>query len=140
MSRIGSYQVFKKGNVVTKKNMPLSKYLNELIIYSKKLSYTPKLISKDDNKRQITISYECCEPLTKLSKKEQQKYYPDLKKLYYKFKKDTGYYHDDFASKNLIVNKKTGKITLIDFGLIVTNKKDRNMKRQGSLLKDLGLL
>ena len=120
--------------------MPLSKYLNELIIYSKKLSYTPKLISKDDNKRQITISYECCEPLTKLSKKEQQKYYPDLKKLYYKFKKDTGYYHDDFASKNLIVNKKTGKITLIDFGLIVTNKKDRNMKRQGSLLKDLGLL
>jgi tRNA A-37 threonylcarbamoyl transferase component Bud32 len=140
MSRIGSYQVFKKGNVVTKKNIPLSKYLNELIIYSKKLSYTPKLISKDDNKRQITISYECCEPLTKLSKKEQQKYYPDLKKLYYKFKKDTGYYHDDFASKNLIVNKKTGKITLIDFGLIVTNKKDRNMKRQGSLLKDLGLL
>ena len=140
MSRIGSYQVFKKGNVVTKKNMSLSKYLNELIIYSKKLSYTPKLISKDDNKRQITISYECCEPLTKLSKKEQQKYYPDLKKLYYKFKKDTGYYHDDFASKNLIVNKKTGKITLIDFGLIVTNKKDRNMKRQGSLLKDLGLL
>ena len=140
MSRIGSYQVFKKGNVVKKKNMPLSKYLNELIIYSKKLSYTPKLISKDDNKRQITISYECCEPLTKLSKKEQQKYYPDLKKLYYKFKKDTGYYHDDFASKNLIVNKKTGKITLIDFGLIVTNKKDRNMKRQGSLLKDLGLL
>ena len=90
-----------------------------MMVYKKRLSYTPKLISHNDKKNEITISYECCVPFTKIPKREKEFYYPQIKKLFYRFKKDTGYYHGDFAPKNIMVNPETKKVKLIDFSALV---------------------
>ena len=117
--------ITKKDNVITKKKLGKKRYENELMVYRKRLSYTPKLISADDKNRVIKISYECCKTLTQIPMKDRVKYYPKIKELYNRFKKDTGYYHDDLQPRNIIVNEKTGKITLIDFAQIVKTKKER---------------
>ena len=110
--------VVKVGGRVTKKVATQNYYDNEMMVYKKRLSYTPKLISHNDKKNEITISYECCVPFTKIPKREKEFYYPQIKKLFYRFKKDTGYYHGDFAPKNIMVNPETKKVKLIDFGIL----------------------
>lgn len=130
----------KKDKVVTKKFRSKKQYENELLVYKKKLSYTPKLISYDDKNRVIKISYECCKTLSQIPVKDRVKYYPKLKELYNRFKKDTGYYHNDFWSRNIVVNEKTGKITIIDFGNIVKTKKERQVpKARTDFLKRIGI-
>ena len=130
--------VTKKDNVITKKFRSKKQFENELLVYKKRLSYTPKLISHDDKNRVIKISYECCKRLSQLPKKDKVKYYPKLKELYNRFKKDTGYYHNDLANNNVIVNEKTGKIILIDFSNIVKTKSELS-KGQLTYLKTIGI-
>ena len=90
-------------------------YNKELNIYKKRLSYIPKLISYDDDKREIVISKECCETFSQFPVGERSRYYPKIKQLYYRFKKDTGFYLYDFSTKNIIIDKKNNQLKLIDF-------------------------
>ena len=124
-----SATITKKDTVVSKKFRSKKQYDNELMVYKKNLSYTPKLISSDDKNRVIKISYECCKTLTKIPMKDRDKYYPKIKELYNRFKRDTGYYHNDLWSLNVIVNEKTGKIIFIDFAQIVKTKNERTKKK-----------
>ncbi len=59
----------------------------------------------------------------KLPKKEREEYYPKIKSLFYRFKRDTGFYHGDIAMTNILVNPKTKKITLVDFSHLTKDKK-----------------
>lgn len=113
--------VFKSGDTITKK-LGIKSYDNELLVYKKKLSYTPKLLKNDDKKRTIKITYECCMKFSKLPKKERELYYPKIKKLFYRFKRDTGFYHGDLAMTNVLVNPKSKKITFVDFTHLTKNK------------------
>lgn len=115
--------VKKQGKIITKKLGPKG-YKNEMLVYSKKLSYTPTLISHNPKTHTIKISVECCKTLSRIPVKDREQYYPQIKKLFHQFKRDTGYYHNDLAPANIIVNEKTGKITLIDFEELSKNKKD----------------
>lgn len=138
--------VVKTGDNVKKTKLSKNSYDNEMMVYKKRLSYTPKLISHNSEKKEITISYACCVPLSKISKREKEFYYPQIKKLFYRFKKDTGYYHGDFAPKNIMVNPETKKIKLIDFSVLQKDfdnvvKMARN-RRYGNenLIRDVGVL
>lgn len=138
MIKGGNADVSKKGNIVTKKKLGKKSYENELMVYKKKLSYTPKLISADDKNRVIKISYECCKTLNKIPKQDRDKYYPKIKELYNRFKRDTGYYLNDLYGGNIIVNEKTGKIILIDFSNLVKTKQERS-QRVAPFLKLIGI-
>ena len=139
----GDGKVVKTDNKI-KKTMGQKGYDNEIMVYKKRLSYTPKLISSDDNKNEIIISYECCIPFTKIPKREKEFYYPQIKKLFYRFKRDTGFYHGDFAPKNIIVNTKTKKVKLIDFEKLIKDfddvkKERRRFSHIDNLLNDAGI-
>ena len=138
MIKGGNADVSKKGNIVTKKKLGKKSYENELMVYRKRLSYTPKLISADDKNRVIKISYECCKTLNKIPKQDRDKYYPKIKELYNRFKRDTGYYLNDLFGGNIIVNEKTGKIILIDFSNLVKTKQERS-QRVAPFLKLIGI-
>tara|TARA_Y100001972_G_C7501950_1_gene254009 strand:+ start:64 stop:498 length:435 start_codon:yes stop_codon:yes gene_type:complete len=137
--------VRKSGKIITKK-LGKKGYKNEMMVYSKNLSYTPRLISHNDKSNTIKISLECCKTLSRIPVKDRKKYYPQIKKLFNQFKKDTGFYHKDFAPKNIIVDEKRGKITLIDFEELSKDKKDvieHNKKVRPSLfrfLNDAGII
>ena len=124
LKAIGSAGVSKSKNIVTKNMRTLKSFNNELLVYSLYLPYTPKLISSDEKNLKIKISYVCCKALSQFPVKERVKYYPAIKKLYNRLHKDTGYYHNDFHEKNVIVNEKTGKIYLIDFSSLKKDKAD----------------
>lgn len=135
-----SATITKKDKVVSKKFRSKKQYDNELMVYRKRLSYTPKLISADDKNRVIKISYECCKTLGQIPMKDRDKYYPKIKELYNRFKRDTGYYHNDLWSLNVIVNEKTGKIIFIDFANIVKTKNERTKKKAiVNFLKQIGI-
>jgi len=115
--------VKKSGKIITKKLGP-KRYKNEMLVYSKKLSYTPTLISHNPKTHTIKISLECCKTLGRIPVKDRKKYYPQIKKLFNQFKKDTGFYHKDLAPSNIIVDEKRGKITFIDFEELSKDKKE----------------
>ena len=136
--------VEKTGDRVKKTGSSQKVFDNEMLVYKKRLSYTPKLISHDHEKRDFVISYECCIPLTKVPKREREFYYPQIKKLFYRLKKDTGFYHADFAPKNIIVNTKTKKVKLIDFGMLAkdfeeVSKVRRSRNEINNLLNEVGI-
>jgi hypothetical protein len=81
------------------------------------------LISSDDKKRILVLDRACCVPLSKIPLKDRHKYYPRIKKLFYKFHKDTGFYLHDFNTNNILINEKTNSIKLIDFETIGKNFK-----------------
>tara|TARA_Y100001973_G_C5203934_1_gene339947 strand:- start:1648 stop:2085 length:438 start_codon:yes stop_codon:yes gene_type:complete len=115
--------VKKQGKIITKK-LGAKGYKNEMMVYSKKLPYTPTLISHNPKTKEIKIALECCKTFKQIPKKDKPKYYPQIKKTFNQFKRDTGFYHKDLAPSNIIVNEKTGKITLIDFEKLATTKKE----------------
>ena len=78
------------------------------------------------------ISYVCCKRWGELSKEQKEKYKDQLKKLFFRFKKDTGYYHGDFAPKNIMVDTEKDKIYLIDFARLMETK-DELIHNQGGL-------
>lgn len=123
MGKLGSDDVHKQGKIIIKKLGPKG-YHNEMIVYSKKLSYTPTLISHNPKTHTIKISLECCKTLKDIRVKDRKQYYPQIRKLFRQLKKDTGYYHKDLAPPNIIVNEKTGKVIFIDFADLIKKKKD----------------
>lgn len=131
----GSAGVSKSKNVVTKKLRTRKSFDNELSIYKQGLPYTPKLISSNEDDLTIKISYECCKALIQLPLDERDKYYPAVKKLFNRLYKDTGFYHNDFSAKNIIVNEKTGKLYLIDFSSLKTDKDDLSLETRTFLKK-----
>ena len=116
-------------------------YNNEKMIYLKNLSYIPKLIDYDDDKKEITMNYECCMSMEKLSPKERSRYSGKIKHLYFKFKKDTGKYLYDIVPKNLILNEDTGKIFIIDFEFIGKKRlKKHSQKGVDKYLKEISVI
>jgi len=131
----GSAGVSKLKNVITKNMRTRKSFDNEMLVYSLYLPYTPKLISSDEKNLSIKISYECCKALIFLPIEEREKYYPAVKKLYDRLRKDTGMYHNDFSARNVIVNQKTGKLFLIDFSSLRKNKEDLSQETLNFLKK-----
>ena len=79
-------------------------YNRELLIYKMKLPYVARMISHNDDKREIVLNKECCISLARLPISEREKYYKKAKELFFKFKKDTGLYMYDYHPGNIILN------------------------------------
>lgn len=111
-------------NVIVKKNKIIKvyedfaekRYLNELNVYlyakKKKLSYIPKLLSYDKDKHKLVIE-NVGKPLTQY-RKDLDYFLPKIKRVYNNLIKN-GIYHNDLRLKNILFNKKSDKIYLIDF-------------------------
>jgi len=129
--KITKKRVYKK----FKSDLPYNK---ELTIYKMKLPYVAEMISYDDNKKLIVINNECCMNLAKVPFKDKPKYYKQAKDLYFKFKKDTGFYLYDYRPQNMIVNDKTGVVKLIDFEYY--GKQKNIWKSNINFLKKIGVV
>jgi len=96
------------------------RFENELKIYllakKKKLSYIPKLISYNRNKRQLVIKNVGIDLKSYLSKRNVtlEDFLPKINKVYTDLVSN-GVYHNDLRTKNILYNAKTDKIYLIDF-------------------------
>jgi tRNA A-37 threonylcarbamoyl transferase component Bud32 len=96
------------------------RFENELKIYllakKKKLSYIPKLISYNRNKRQLVIKNVGEDLKSYLPKRNVtlEDFLPKINKVYTDLVSN-GVYHNDLRTKNILYNKKEDKIYLIDF-------------------------
>ena len=96
------------------------RFENELKIYliakKKKLSYIPKLISYNRNKRQLVIKNVGEDLKSYLPKRNVtlEDFLPKINKVYSDLVSN-GIYHNDLRTKNILYNAKTDKIYLIDF-------------------------
>ncbi len=111
-------------NVTVKKNKIIKiyddfaekRFLNELNIYlysqEKKLSFIPKLLDFDIDKKKLVVE-NVGKPLTHY-KKDLEFFLPKIKNVYNKLIKN-GIYHNDLRLKNILYNEKLNKIYLIDF-------------------------
>ena len=97
------------------------RFNNELDIYlfanENKLSYIPKLISYDREKRNLVIKNvgtDLQKYLSKHKKKSLKDFLPGIKKIYDDFISHK-IYHNDLRKKNVLYNKKNNKLYLIDF-------------------------
>jgi len=96
------------------------RFENELKIYllakKKKLSYIPKLISYNRNKRQLVIKNVGIDLKSYLPKRNVtlEDFLPKINKVYTDLVSN-GVYHNDLRTKNILYNAKTDKIYLIDF-------------------------
>ena len=100
-------------------------FARELGIYQKNLPYVPRLISHDRKARTLTVErvgtplgtvwdsgVPFIGPLFRSA--SQWKQNGSIRRLYKKFRKDTGLYHNDIAYKNVLRDEK-GRLYLIDF-------------------------
>lgn len=115
-------------------------YQRELLIYKMKLPYVAKLISNDDNKREIILNKECCITLNRLPLSERKKYYKKAKDLFFKFKKDTGLYMYDYHPGNIILNTNNNKLKLIDFEFIGNEEKTHYREGIQNFLVKIGVI
>ena len=121
------------------------RYEKELMIYKMNLPYVPKLISHNDKNMILMIRRKCCKNFSDIPHQHRKKYYPALRELYHNFKRDTGYYHNDYKPDNIIVDQ-NGKLWLIDFENIGSTKQDRqshtdhNNKRIEQFHRKIGLI
>lgn len=102
---------------VRKKFFTRKKYENEKMIYQMNLPYVPKLKSFDDKNMVLVMENKCCKRLLDVPRQERARFNDKVKKLFLRFHKDTGYYHNDFFPLNIIVDK-NDNLFLIDFEMI----------------------
>ena len=102
-------------NSVIKKFRGDKLYNKEKHIYQLNLEYIPKLISFDDVKKELIIEKFGVDLVKIVPRKKRIKYYHKIKKLYFKFFEDTGFYLWDFRPANIVINLETEEIKLIDF-------------------------
>ena len=95
-------------------------FLNELYVYllaeKKKLSYIPKMVKYDIEKRIIVIE-NIGKSLDIVNEEEGtpfEEFLPKIKKIYTRFLK-LGLHHNDLRWKNIIYNEKLNRYYLIDF-------------------------
>ena len=112
-------------------------YNKEKYIYKLNLDYVPDLISFNDTKRQLVIR-KFGESFANLSLKERLIYYNKCKELYYKFHADTGFYLYDYRPQNILIDKETGEMKLIDFEYYGINQDI--WKSNVNFLKKIGVL
>ena len=103
--RTNSKVIIKKNKIIkVYEDFAEKRYLNELNIYlyakKNKLSYIPKLLEYDINKKKLVIE-NVGKPLTKY-KDKLDIFLPKIKKNYYNLVKH-GIYHNDLRLKNIIL-------------------------------------
>lgn len=116
------------------------KYNRELLIYKMKLPYVARMISYNDDKKEIVLNKECCKSLARLPISERKKYYKKAKELFFKFKRDTGLYMYDYHPGNIILNTNNDKLKLIDFEFIGNEEKTHYRAGIQSFLVKIGVI
>ena len=103
-------------------------YLRERNVYERNLSYVPKLLESDDERRTLTMENVGTPLGTKMDTIRQllpsflekqlpdarTRYRNDVRQLHEQFQADTGLFHNDVQYKNVLKDKNE-KLYLIDF-------------------------
>tara|TARA_R100000808_G_C2138439_1_gene146464 strand:- start:452 stop:886 length:435 start_codon:yes stop_codon:yes gene_type:complete len=111
-----------------------NKFLNELGVYllarQKGLDFIPELLDYNVSKRRLKIKNvgESMKDLYKGDMKKKCSYRKRIMDMYKKLVKE-GLYHNDLRYKNVIHNRKTDKLYLIDFEFTSKKYEDKDDDR-----------